>query len=184
MESSLLSRTELAQKAHVVGVEVADVVYRVHQHRHPFHPEPEGVPAVFFRVEADVFEHIGVNHSAAHYLYPPVAQPADVGAHEVHLKARLGEREKARAQARLGGFAEQVFEEVVEYRLQIGELYAPVHAEAFYLVEIRGVRGVDGVAAERAARGHYPDWRALFHHRAYLHARSVAAQEVELVRVL
>src|SRR6185503_14154709 len=61
---------ELLQEAHVVGVELTDVVHAVAHQGQPVDAEPEGEPAPLLGVVAHGPEHVGVDHAAAAQLQP------------------------------------------------------------------------------------------------------------------
>src|SRR5699024_7281212 len=72
-------------------------------------------------------------------------------AHEtlhVHLGRGLGEGEVGSAEARAQPFTEDGADEGVDGAAQVGQGDAPVHDQAFELVEDRSVRGVELVGTE------------------------------------
>lgn len=58
-------RFELVQEAHVVFEEKAYVGDVVQTHGLPFNAHAEGKPRIAFRVNAAVFQHLGVHHAAS-----------------------------------------------------------------------------------------------------------------------
>src|SRR5699024_1917460 len=96
--SSLHSET--GREAHIAFDHVVHIVDSLAQHQGALDAHAEREALVDLGVDAGGAQHIGVDHAAAAPFDP--AGAADlVGEHEVHLRARFGEREEARAQAGL-----------------------------------------------------------------------------------
>src|SRR5262249_35267688 len=93
------STSELTQKPQIIRPKLPDVVNRVHQHRDPWRPHPEGEAAELSRVIAAIPQHDWMHHPRPHDLQPtgPLAQAASLAtaddAVHIHFDARLGERE-------------------------------------------------------------------------------------------
>src|SRR5690606_21176836 len=92
------SSGELAQEAHVVVEETAQVVHAVAQHREPLDADAEGEAGVALRVDPDVAQHAGMDHAAAQHL-EPAGRAVRLLPGNVELRGGLGEREIARAEA-------------------------------------------------------------------------------------
>ncbi len=121
-------------------------------------PKPKAQPLTYFGVVdviaaagVDGLEDGGIDHAAAGELEPAVA--AQRGGLDVDLEARLGEREKMRAETNLRGIAQKLAEEKFNRALEVGERDPFIDVKAFHLRELRQVRGVDFIAAIRGARG-------------------------------
>ena len=55
--------SELAQEAQVVGIEQADILDTVFQHRYSLWPHAEGETPEFSRIDVAIFQHFGVDHA-------------------------------------------------------------------------------------------------------------------------
>ena len=151
-------------------------------------PKPKAKPvkcsgskAVSPRRRVDRFEDGGIDHAAAGDLDPAVGGAEGAG-FDVHLEARLGEGEEVRAEAELGVGAEELAEEEFERAFEVGDADAFGDVEAFHLVELREVRGVDLVAAIGGAGGDDADGRRALFHGADLDGAGVGAQEAAVGR--
>src|SRR5690606_27806504 len=91
---------ELAQEAHVVVEEAAQVVDAMAQHGEALHAQAEREPGVLLRVDADVAQHGWMHHPAAKHLQP-AGRTVRLLPGDVDLGRRLGEREVARPEAHL-----------------------------------------------------------------------------------
>ncbi len=124
---------ELLQEADVGGGQLAEVgrrPWRVEARRS--RPKPKANPENSSGSMPQLRQHVGVHHAAAAQL-----QPRAVGALEVELGRRLGEREVGRAQAHVPPRAEVGLGEHVDGAGQVGEGDAPVDHQALELVERR-----------------------------------------------
>src|SRR5262249_19625351 len=146
--------SELLEKAQIAGKQQADVVDAVLEHRDALHADAEREAGPDLRVVADRLEHRGIDHPGAENL-EPAARPADAArscaelarpaaddARDVDLRARLGEREEARAKSKPAVRPEDPAQQRAEHVLQVAERDAAVDHEAFDLMEIRRVRDV------------------------------------------
>ena len=97
---------ELIQEPQVVFVEQADVGDAVFAHSEAFDAEAEGPAGVFFAVDADGVEDVGVNHAAAAHL-DPAFFAGFVGQKQIDLGAWFGEGEEAGAEPPFGVAAEE-----------------------------------------------------------------------------
>ena len=107
--------SELLQEADVVGEQVAEVVDAVAFLGHAVDAEAEGEAAPLLGVEPAGAQHVRVHHAAAAEL-----EPGAVGALDVELGGRLGEREVARAQPRREAGAEERLRERLDRAGQVG----------------------------------------------------------------
>jgi len=171
---------KLPEESQIVLIKMADVVEAGADHGDAFEAEAEGVAGPLRGIEADGFKDLGVDYAATAEFEPLAGEFPQVGRHEIHFEARLGEREEGRAQADLRARAEQPAHQIIQRGLQVDDGDAAVDAEAFELVEIRAVGGVDIVAAEDAAGGEDAEGRLFLEERADLHGRGVRAQQVAL----
>ena len=110
-------------------------------------PKPKREALPFFGVDAAVAQHVRVNHPAAAEL-----QPRTVGAGDVELGRRLGEREVRRTEAGLDLTTEEGTHELVHRAGEIAQRDASIDDETFDLVEGRKMGGVGGVGTEGPAR--------------------------------
>ena len=79
VRSLLIRRFELFQESDVVLEIESQVAHLVFEHSNALNAHTEGETSVFLAVDAAVFQHVGVNHSAAQNLEPSSAL-ADVAA--------------------------------------------------------------------------------------------------------
>src|SRR6266446_1098316 len=101
---------ELFEEPDVVFEEQSNVVDVIHQSGHPIYAKSESETRELFGIDANLLEHIRVNHPASTELDPARALanaapvPAAHVATEIHFGGGLGEREirwpKARPQVR------------------------------------------------------------------------------------
>src|SRR5690606_16054099 len=137
------------------------------------HAERE--PGVLLGVDAAGAQDVGVDHAAAAPLDP--AGPALLLREpDVDLGGRLGEREERGPQPGARRRPEHGARERVEGPLEVGHRDAAVDREPLHLVEHRGVGGVEGVGAERAAGAHHVDGQLPLQQGADLHRGGVGAQ--------
>ena len=100
----MTSLGSLRKEAQVVLVKPADVRNSVLDHRDALNTETERVTGHLLWVPADMTEHTGIDHACAGDLNPTrllAHLAARALAHmtaEVHLNARLGEREEVRTE--------------------------------------------------------------------------------------
>src|SRR5262245_11652840 len=98
--------SELPQESEVIVEEHPQIVDPVSQHRESLDPHSKREAGVSLVVDADMLEHLGMNHSAPQHF-----KPAAVTAHpttsalahhtlDVHFGRRLGERKVGRAEAK------------------------------------------------------------------------------------
>ncbi|KAG1647761.1 hypothetical protein GQR58_030342 [Nymphon striatum] len=132
-------------EADVVVHEFTDVVELVAHNGQAVDAETEGKALPDLGVNAAVAEHVGVHHAAAAKF-----KPAAVGATDVELCGRLGEREVRRTKAALDVGAKERLHELVDGASEVTHGDALVDDKAFDLVERRQVRGVGSVSAEGA----------------------------------
>src|SRR5688500_11699541 len=129
---------ELAQEAHVVVEEASQVVDAVTQHREALDAQAEREAGVAFRIDADVTQHVRMDHAAAEHLQPARAAvrllPSDV-----HFRRRLGEREIARTEPHFEIALEERAHEFAQRALEVGEAGVLVDQQALDLVEHRRV---------------------------------------------
>ena len=97
---------------------------------------------------------------------------------DVHLAARLGEREVVRAEARDRAFAVQLLHDGVERTLEVRHRHALVDDHALDLMEHGGVGSVHLVLAVHPAGGDHADGYAVLLHGPDLHGRSLGPQEI------
>src|SRR5688572_19962942 len=177
---------ELAQEAHVVVEEAAQVVDAIAQHREALDAEAEGEAGVAFRIDADVAQHARMDHAAAEHFQPARAAigllPGDVD-----FRRRLGEREIARAETHFEIAFEECAHEFAQCALEVGEAGMLVDQQAFDLVEHRRV-GLVAVAAIHLAGRDHAQRRLLaggdqILHVADLHAGGVGAQQAAVRKV-
>src|SRR5690606_20266350 len=112
--------SELAQEAHVVVEEVAQVVDPVTQHREAFDADAEGEAGVPLRIDADVAQHTRVDHAAAEHLEPS-GRAVGLLPGDVELGRGLGEREVARAAAHVEVALEERAHELHQGALEVGK---------------------------------------------------------------
>src|SRR5262249_34973476 len=180
--SFLVSR-ESPEEAQVVLEEEAQIVDAVLQHRDALDAHPERPARVVLRIVADVLQHLRVHHPAAEDLEPAglLAHTATVAvtgeAQHVHLGRGLRERKEGRPEADPRARPEHLAREELERPLEVGHRDAAVDRQPFDLVEHRGVRHVDDVAAIDLARHDDAHRRLLRQHRADLYRRGVGPQE-------
>ena len=127
----------------VVAEQFAQVINPVSHQRQAVETEAEGEARPLLGVEPTGAQHLGVHHAAAREF-----QPTAIGATDVELGGRLGEREVRGSQAGGELRTEVCGGEGIERAGQVSEGDVPVHDQALDLVEHRHVRGVGGVAAE------------------------------------
>ena len=99
------------------------------------------------RDRSHVRQHVGVDHAAATEL-----EPRPVGALDIELGRRLGEREVRRSQAARELRPEVRLGERLDRAGEIAERDAAIDDESLDLMEHGHVRGVGGVPPEDAAR--------------------------------
>ena len=167
---------------------LADFADAVLHHGDALHAHAEGEAGDFFRVVGRLLfrgegEDRGIDHAATQQLNPSrllalaAALASAKDATDLHVGARLGEREERGEEARFDRRTEQRLHGVVERALQIAEGDVGVDAEAFDLMKDGRVRGVGGVVAVHLAGNHDAHRRRLLLHGAHLHGRSVGAQQ-------
>src|SRR5574340_767862 len=172
-----ISLVELLEEAQIALVEQAQIVHAVAQHRQAFHAQAESETEIFFAVDVDVLQHVGMHHAAAADL-----QPAAVPAH-VHLRRRLGEREERGPETHPQIVAfEEALQEVLHHALEIGETDLLVDPQALDLMEHRRMGGV-GVDTVDAPGRDDLQRRLVRLHVAHLHRRGVGAQHMLRVDV-
>ena len=138
---------EHAQVAHLI-FQVGDTLYA----------HTKGIAAIDGGVDATLFEHVGVNHTASQNLYPAgvlaeaAALAATDEARDVHLGTGFCEGEVAGTQANLRVGAEHLAGEAEQHLLQVGERYILVDIEALHLMEEAVGASRDGLVAVNAAR--------------------------------
>src|SRR5690606_32832295 len=64
------SSVDLLEEAHVVVEERPQVIHAITQHRKALHAQPECKAGVAFRIDADVAQHVRVDHAAAEHFQP------------------------------------------------------------------------------------------------------------------
>ena len=94
-----------------------------------------------------------------------------------NVDARLYEGEVVAAEAHLPLFAEDAAGEFVEGALEVGEGDAPVHRQAFDLIEVPLVGGVGCLVAVALAGHDDPYGRLALLHGANLHGRGLGSHE-------
>ena len=149
-------------------------------HRQAVGAHAKGEPGEFVRVVSGRFEHRRMDHPAPEQL-EPVALVADM-----HLGRRLGEWEVVRDELGLGVCSEEFVGKMLEDPFEVTERDVGVDGEPFDLVEHRGVRGVERIAAIHPPRHHQIHRRLVLLHVAGLHRRGVRAEQnlLGLVAVL
>src|SRR5574340_617927 len=163
---------ELLEEAQVTLVEQAQVVHAVAQHREALHAQPEGETEIFFAVDVDVLQHVGVHHAAATDF-----QPAAVPAH-VHLGRWLGEREERGAETHAQIIAlKEALQEILHHALEVGEADLFIDPQALDLVEHRRMSGI-GIDAVDAPGRDDLQRRLVRLHVAHLHRRGVGTQHM------
>src|SRR3954447_13574647 len=110
----------LGEEADVVVEERLDRLDALAQHQHALEAEAEREPGVLLGVDADLQEHVRVDHPAATELDPTrlradaTARTVTEDAGDRELGRRLGEREERREQAGLQRLAEVRADESLE----------------------------------------------------------------------
>src|SRR5919109_3381008 len=178
------SSLHAGEPADVVVGQGAQVGQARAEHERPLDAGAGGEPGYLVGVVAAGAEHVGVDHAGAEQLDPslaaagPAADPAAAAdeAGDVHLGARLHEREVRGPQADFSVLAEVGAGEGQQRALHVGHGDALVHGQHLDLVEHRHVGGVGGVGAVAAARDHHVHRRRAGQHGADLHRRGVGAQ--------
>ena len=95
----------------IVFVKQANVRYSVLDHCNTFQANAKGVTVILFAVDTAVFQHEGIYHTRAEYLYPAgtfaqrATLTATVTAGEIHLYAWLRKWEERRTETNLRVFA-------------------------------------------------------------------------------
>ena len=184
--------TKLPQEAHVVLVEDPQVGHAVLEEGDPLDPHPEREALHPVRVVA-VLRHepedVRVDHAGAEDLDPAAALADRVAraldhaaaaapeARDVHLDARLGEREEVRLQPGLALGAEQRARDLLERAGQVRERDVVADGEPLDLREHRQVGRVDRVAAVDGAGDDDEERRLVLLHRAHLVRRGVRAKQ-------
>ena len=102
---------------------------------------------------------------------------------DVDLVARLGEREKVRAELEVGARAEQLAEEEFERPLEVGEAHVFGDVETLHLRELGEVGGVDLVAPVGGPGGDDAHGRVVLLHDPDLDGRRVRAQQAAVGKV-
>lgn len=183
-------QAELAEEAHVVLEEHAQVADAVLEHGHTFHAQAEGEAAHIGGI-AHGGEHGGVHHAAAQDLHPAgglahaagfAVDMALAAAHataDVHFGGGFREGEEAGAEAHFGMAAEHGAHEGGEGAAQMGHADVLAHHQAFHLMEHGGV-GQVGVAAVDLAGSHDGQGRLAAQHGTHLHGRGVQAFAIHL----
>lgn len=174
-----VSGRELRQEADVVVVEVSDIVDAVHQHGDAFDAHPEGESGVFFGINADGLQYVGVDDTGAKDLDPAGlftgSAPCSFAEDALHIDfdGGFGEGEEAGAEAYFGALLEELFEEVREgtFELREGDIF--IDDEAFELVEAGAVGGVDFVASVHSAGCDDAHGGLIGEHGAHLHGGGV-----------
>ncbi len=177
-----LQRLELPQKPYIILRIQPEVVYLEFYLCDALYPEPECIAGIYLGVYAKVAEHVGVYHTAAQYLYPAgmLAQAAAAattyGTGNVHLGARLCEREVRGAEAHLGVFAKQFLHEMIQCLLEVGEGHIFINIQPLALVEEAMRTCRYGLVAVNPAGANDPDGQRLCFHYPCLHRGCVRAQ--------
>ena len=166
----------------ILGIK-PQIVDAVLQLAYPFDTHPEGETRILFGVDAEIFQHFGMNHAAAEDLHPTgiLADIATLAAADaavdVHLGARLGEREIGRTEPHLHILSEHFLDKEINGLLQIGERNMLIHIQPFRLMEETVRAGADGLVPVNAAGTNDPDGRFLCFHHPRLHAARMRTQQ-------
>src|ERR1700722_20354291 len=96
----------------------------------PFHAHSKGKARPFLRINLTIRQYRGINHAAAHNLNPAgmftnrTAFTLAKGAGNIHFRAGLGERKKARPETGLNFRPEKLFYESIQGSLEMAEINA------------------------------------------------------------
>ena len=105
---------KLAEEADIVLGEETKILHTVFEIGDTLHAHTEGIAGIDFAVNAACLEHVGIHHAATENLYPTgtLAERAAFAAAyittDIHLGARLGEREIRRTETNLRFCAEHL----------------------------------------------------------------------------
>src|SRR5579883_621371 len=135
--------TNTIKEARVVGVEVADIIDTVLQEGDALGAHAEGETAVLGGIVATVAQDKRIDHPGAQDLQPAsvlanraalaIAQQAG----DIHLDARLGEREVALAETHGMSLTIDLAGKIGNHALQIAECNPLAHGQTFDLIEHR-----------------------------------------------
>ena len=170
------------EPAYVRGKEVAQIWNAVFEHGEAVDAHAEGKALIDLRVDADITQDIGVDHTAAQNLHPICALAdaqflADALIADIHFGAGFGEREKVRAKAgtHFVHFKEG-FDEFFQTPFQMTHMGFGIDDQTFDLVKHRRV-GLVAVTAIGPPRRDDTNGRLFLHHGADLHRACVGAEQ-------
>lgn len=137
----LIGTLKLFEEACIVLGEKAKVVDSIFEVSDTLDTHTESITCIHIGIDVARSEVVRINHSTAEDLYPPgvltevAAFTSANGAGDIHLCARLGEREEGGTQTNFSIGPEHLACESEEHLLEIGETHTLVHIEAFDLME-------------------------------------------------
>ena len=144
-------------------------------------PIPKAKPLTSFGIIINKSEHRRVGHAGPQNLQPsragtdPAPFPPANEALNIHLGARLGEREETGPEPEPCLLSEHLMDKDREHPFQIRKGDSLVHQKSFDLVK-HGRVGRIRIPPVNGARRNNPDGRALLLHRPHLHRRGVGPQ--------
>lgn len=159
---------ELVEEAGIVFVEEPDVVDGVADHGDTFDSEAEGPAGPGFGVVSDVFEDLGVDHTAAGDFEPFLAHFTGECAAEIDFEAGFRVAEVVGAEADPDVFAEEFPEHEFDGALEVADRDVFIDVEAFDLLEGGVMGGVGVIASVDPAWDDDADRRGLAFHDADL----------------
>ena len=134
------------QETHIVVIEEPQIVDTVRKHGDALNPHTEGETRDLLGIVAAHLEDVRMHHARTEDLQPARAL-ADAAAlavahdaRDVNLRARLGERKKARTEAHASLFIKNLTQKVFERSLEVRETNALVDDKTLDLREHRRVR--------------------------------------------
>src|SRR5437660_7803994 len=124
------SGLKLRKNAQIVLEQRPDIRNVELDHGAAIQPQSEGEAAPLLGIDADVAQHLRMDHPAAEDLHPAglrtgaAARAFAVEARHVDFRGWCGEREEARGHAHLQLLAEEALDEVLERSAQVSEVDA------------------------------------------------------------
>src|SRR5262249_37415647 len=184
---------ELIKESDVVLKQQPDVIYFVHQSRHPVDAKPKRESGELFRVNPHALEHMGMYHATTAQLDPtgvfadPAPRPAAYKAGKVEFRGRFGKWKVRWPESSSQLWPEHQLNKLLNSSLQVSHRDSAIDIEPFELEEHRIVSRIGRVPAEHSSRRHDPERRFASLHRMYLDGRSLAPQgkafrQVESIR--
>jgi len=179
----LYSSRELLQESDIILGIQAQVIDAVFELANPFNPHPEGKAGILVGVDAEVFQHFRMYHTAAEDLYPTgmfayaAAAAAADPAVDIHLGAGFREGEIGGAETDFDILPEHLLYKEIERLFQIGEADILIHIQSFRLVKKTMRPCADGLIAVYATGTDDPDRRLLPLHRPCLYIAGMCTQQ-------